>query len=95
MENSCVVCLCVCAYLGWEVPAGYDWHHLPPRPANVALWRKKQELQGQDYNYLMGEAMNIVVGTHVWYHGQAAHHDSHGDEDPGMADAAGHGSGHH
>eukprot|EP01084_Bolivina_argentea_P179500 310169_1 len=49
---------------GWEVPKGYDFKHLPPTPANVALWRKKQELGHETWDYRMGDTLDIAAGTH-------------------------------
>ena len=60
-------------FLGWEVPEGYDFEHLPPTPANVALWRKKQDLGDYTWDYLGGDTVDIAQGTHPWYHGQDSH----------------------
>eukprot|EP00483_Globobulimina_turgida_P000704 UN00704 len=65
---------------GWEVPKDYNFKHLPPTPANVALWRKKQELGHLPWDYKMGDTMDIAAGTHPW----TAHkheHGGHGDDD--------------
>eukprot|EP01083_Nonionella_stella_P116846 347584_1 len=62
---------------GWEVPEGYNWKNLPPTPANVALWRKKQELGHAPWDYKMGDSMDIAAGTHPW----TLHVHDHGEHD--------------
>lgn len=77
---------------GWEVPKGYDFHNLPPTPANVALWRKKQDIGGNPWDYKMGEAIDIAVGTHPWtLHVHEHEHADHEEEE----EEGGHGGGGH
>ena len=76
---------------GWEIPKGYDFKNLPPTPANVALWRKKQDIGHSPWDYKMGDEMDIRA-THVWTahvhdHGE---HGGHDEEEEG-----GDGGGHH
>jgi len=78
---------------GWEVPKDYSWTALPPTPANVALWRKKQELGHEAWDYKMGESIDIGAGTHPWtLHAHEHPHEDHGEEEEG---GHGGGGGHH
>ena len=65
---------------GWEIPAGYDWKHLPPTPGNVALWRKKQDIGHEGWDYKMGDVIDVAAGTHPWTL-HAHDHGDHGDHD--------------
>ena len=78
---------------GWEVPKGYDWHSIPPTPANVALWRKKQDIGHNPWDYKLGDAIDIAAGTHPWTLHAHEHPHTH-DEDEEPAEH-GSGGGHH
>ena len=84
--------------IGWEAPAGYNWEQLPPTPANIALWRKRHEMGDTPFDYRGGEAHDIMIGTHPWYHGQDSHmpHEHHFEDVDADIDAPKHGAhGHH
>ena len=66
---------------GWEVPQNYDWEHIPPTAANIALWRKRQELGHETWNYTMGESYNIALGAHTWNAHKHDHSADHTDDD--------------
>merc|ERR1711920_382012 len=53
---------------GWEVPAGFDYHHLAPTPNNVATWKKRQEMGHQEWYYGMGDKFGICNEAHPYYH---------------------------
>eukprot|EP01084_Bolivina_argentea_P141544 248709_1 len=65
---------------GWEVPKDYSFTSLPPTPANVALWRKKQELGHKEWDYKMGDVIDVAAGTHPW-NLHKHDHSGHGDDD--------------